>query len=144
MEVVLKHGEWGSSDARQEIELPVAAEYAYSAIDLAAALQWQYGIGIITHSTVYMYKGFEVTLVAANNSIYYYEIEITTTNKDEVETLKRKLRSIASEFSLKEFSENEFIDTCNAINESAVATFDFSSPQDRERAAQLLQETFTE
>jgi len=124
-ELIMKYGDWGGSDSRREISLPIEIENFEEAIDFLRFLGWDRGVVIPTETFVFDYEGVEFALVK-NSHFKYFEAEEIVDNQKKVESVNKHLLTICREFNLKPFKEEEFIHQINTLNNIKENQFDFS------------------
>lgn len=125
-EIVIKLGEWGGSESREEILVETKAGTFLNLIKVFGELGYKKGILCIRNSVVYDYKGIEFALVEVPNHSYYFEAEILTTT-DDAESAEVLIREVCEELNLIPFSKEEFFDYVNRLNREANTLFDYES-----------------
>ncbi len=123
-ELVLKYGQWGTEENRQEIVIPIKLENFEDSINFLKYLGWHTGVITLSDTFVFDYKGIEFSLV--KNKIYdYFEAEILINKKGKIEESKKKILNAIKELNLKVIDEEEFMDFLNSLNNEKNLQFDF-------------------
>ena len=124
-EIVMKYGAWGGSDSRKEISLPIELEKFEEAIDFLNCLDWNKGVIIATETFVFDYNGIEFALVK-NKHFSYFEAEKMVKDKEEINKTNKEILESCKEFKLEPFTEGEFMEQINTLNNIKENQFDFS------------------
>ncbi len=124
-ELVIKYGAWGGSDSRKEIFLPIEPKNFEEALDFLKHLGWDKGIIIATETSVFKYNEIEFALVK-NKNFNYFEAEKIIKDKKDVNKTNKEILEFCKEFNLKPFTENEFMEQINTLNNIKENQFDFS------------------
>ena len=124
-ELVMKYGDWSGSDSRREISLPIELEHFEEAVDFLRFLNWNKGVITASNTFVFDYKGVEFALVK-NGHFNYFEAEKITNNEKEVDKTNQEIIGLCKEFNLKPFTEDEFMNQINILNNIKENQFDFS------------------
>lgn len=124
-EIIIKYGKWGGSDSRKEISVPIELKNFDDAIDLLKHLGWNKGVVIATETFVFDYNGIEFALVK-NKSFNYFEAEKIIKDKKEINKTNKEIFELCKEFKLKPFTEDEFMEQINTLNNIKENKFDFN------------------
>jgi adenylate cyclase class IV len=124
-EMILKYGTWGSSDARHEISIPIQLENFGDAVDFLGFLGWSQGVVMATKTFVFICGGVEFSLVNQKDA-FYFEAEKLVKNSEEADRANLEILSACREFDLEPFSEDEFMEMVNSINNQEGSQFDFT------------------
>lgn len=139
-EIIMKYGQWGSSDERHEISIPIKLEDFDEAIQLFKYLGWDKGQFLPTKTYVFDYKGIEFALVDCEH-YDYFEAEKIVGSKDEIEKAKREIEDACKELKLEIFKEEEFMEILNNMINVQSTLFDLSK-QDFSEIKQKFKEFF--
>ncbi|MBI4154462.1 hypothetical protein HY498_00035 [Candidatus Woesearchaeota archaeon] len=123
-ELILKYGTWGSNDARKEISIPIPLDKFSDFVELLNLIGWNKGVIMATKTFVYIYKNIEFSLVKSKYLNYFEAEKLITDEKGKDKELNSILK-LCKEMSLKPFSEEEFMDQINRINNAPGMQFDF-------------------
>ncbi len=124
-ELILKYGTWGGSDSREEHSLPVPREKFADTVVILQRLGWTNGVVFATKTYVFHYKGIEFALVS-NRDLTYFEAEKMVADKKDITEEQDAILAACKSLHLEPFSDEEFMDTLNAINNKPENQFDFT------------------
>lgn len=83
------------------------------------------GVLCVRKSKVYDYKGVEFAFVEVPNHSFYFEAEKLIKDSDNKENAIREIREVCRELGLSLFSEKEFFDYVQLLNNEVNEVFDF-------------------
>jgi adenylate cyclase class IV len=124
-ELVMKYGEWGGSDSREEILIPLSLESFDSSVEFLKCLDWNCGIVMATKTFVFDYKGIEFALVKSK-SLNYFEAEKITKYQKKSKEIIKEIKEVCKEFGLETFTNEQFADAVNQMNNTPRAKFDLT------------------
>jgi len=124
-ELIIKHGDWSGSDSRREISLPIELESFEEALDFLKFLDWNKGVIVTTDTFLFDYKGIEFAVVK-NKHFNYFEAEKLTKDRKDIDKINKEILGVCKEFNLEPFSEEEFINQLNVLNNIEENQFDFA------------------
>ena len=137
-EIVLKYGFVRSTESRKEILIPISLDKFEEAVELFKFLDWYKGAIMATKTFVFNYKGIEIALVK-NHIQNYFEAEKLISNKKDAEKELENIKKICSEEGLIVFTDDEFFDMMDKMNNAEGGIFDF-----REQNFKEIKEKFKE
>ncbi len=124
-ELVMKYGEWGSSDSRKEILIPIKLEDFDKSVDFLKCLDWNCGVVMATKTFVFDYKGIEFALVKSK-SLNYFEAEKITDDNSQAEKITQEIKEICKEVGFTPFTDEQFTEAVNNMNNAPGAKFDLN------------------
>lgn len=122
-ELILKYGTWGGSDSRKEISIPISINKFLEAVELLHLIGWNKGVVMETNTYVFNYKDVEFSLVKSKH-LNYFEAERLVAETKNNRKEEEKINEVCVEMKLKPFTDKEFIDEINKVNNSG-DKFDF-------------------
>jgi len=125
-EIILKLGEWGGSDQRQELSVLAKPGEFDKLVQIFGHLGHKKGIMCVRRSKVFDYKGIEFALVEVRGHSYYFEAEIMAHSDGKEEAMK-KISDVCRELGLAIFSQEEFYQYIEKLNNESNEIFDFDN-----------------
>ena len=124
-EIVLKYGLFRKECERIEVSVHVDKKDFENAVNLLKYLGWKIAVAYATKVYTYEYKKVKISLVEILKTKFrLFEAE-KMSKKGKIKKAKAEIRKILSEFGLREFSEREFNEMCNHINNNKTLQFNF-------------------
>ncbi|MFP4634190.1 MAG: CYTH domain-containing protein [Candidatus Aenigmatarchaeota archaeon] len=124
-EIVLKHGEWRSSDEREEYIVQFDSRDFEDAIRILKALGWHMCIVNRKNTYKFKYGGIDFSLTHLPTFGYQFEAEILTEDGDRAEQKKEEILETLDKLDLEVYSEEEFKQLCNRLNNTEEIQYDF-------------------
>ncbi|MEI6731832.1 MAG: CYTH domain-containing protein [archaeon] len=125
--LVMKHGAWGGSDVRREIEIPIENEKFEDTVELLHILGLSQGVISVTETNVFDYKGVEFAFVKyANQDVNYFEAEKIAKKGQDTNAVMKEIELVCKELDLKLIPEEEMLDIMNLTNNAPGMQFDFT------------------
>lgn len=124
-EIVMKYGLVKGSESRKEILIPITLDKFGEAVELFKLLDWHKGVIMATKTFVFNYKEIEFALVKAYSHSYFEAEIIAGENDNHVEKLEY-ITKICKELGLAIFSEDEFYNFMDTLNNIKEIQFDFN------------------
>lgn len=131
-ELVMKYGSFGGSDTRKEFSFLFPLEKFTEMTEFLTYLGWKLGVINATKTFVYNYKDIEFALVEIKGFGYYYEAEILIEENEDINNARRKIIDVCKEMNLREFTNEEFNNQCNKINNTKELNFNFEKKSFRD------------
>lgn len=126
-EIIVKIGEWGGADRRKELSVLARPGQFDTLVQIFGELGFRKGILCVRKSEVYEYKDIEFALVEVPGHSFYYEAEKMAHEKENFDTLTKKITSVCTGLDLKVFDQKQFFEYINKLNREANEIFDYAN-----------------
>ncbi len=124
-EIIVKLGKWGGEEARKEISVVANKGDFDKLVQIFGIIGLTEGVLCVRKSRVYDYKGVEFAFVEVPNHSFYFEAEKLIKDSDNKENAIRETKEVCQELGLRLFSEKEFFDYVQLLNNEVNEVFDF-------------------
>lgn len=125
-EIIIKLGDWNSSNHRKELSVFTEAGSFDRLVQIYAALGYTKGMLCERTTQVYMYKDIEFALVEVPGHSFHYEAEIMSEEGD-VASAKAHIEEVCKELGLEIFTDQGYMDYIETLNKEANEVFDFEN-----------------
>lgn len=125
-EIVLKLGNWGGSENREEISIKTEPGKFEALVRTFGELGFLKGVLCIRNSMVYDFQEIEFALVEVPGHSYFFEAEILSDAQSVIEA-ESKIKKTCSELNLRTFSKDDFFKYVATLNNEANIAFDYNS-----------------
>lgn len=125
-EIIVKLGDWNSSNHRKELSVFTEAGSFDRLVQIYAALGYEKGMLCERTTQVYEYKDIEFALVEVPGHSFHYEAEIMST-EDGVDQAKKHIEDVCKELGLEIFTDQGYMDYIETLNEEANEVFEFKN-----------------
>lgn len=125
-EIIVKLGEWNSSNHRKELSVFTETGSFDRLVQIYAALGYTKGMLCERTTQVYEYDGIEFALVEVPNHSFHFEAEIMS-NEQNIASSKEHIKNTCGKLGLKIFSDKEYIEYIETLNKEANEIFDFKN-----------------
>jgi len=125
-EIIVKVGEWGANEMRQEISVLTAPGTFDSLVQIFGIIGLTKGALCIRNSEVYDYEGIEFSIVEVPNHSKYFEAEKVVPDGIDSQKIHQEIKKFCQELGLKPFDKESFMRYLEVLNKEANTTFDFS------------------
>jgi predicted adenylyl cyclase CyaB len=128
-EVILKLGEWGGSDCREELSVLTEKNSTETLLKIFGEMGFIKAIKGVRHTLAYDYKDIEIALVEVPGHSYYFEAEIVApANSDHTEVYK-KIKAELDELGLETFSDEGFHDYIDQLNSESNEVYEYQKEE---------------
>ena len=125
-EIIVKLGDWNSSNHRKELSVFTEAGSFDRLVQIYAALGYEKGMLCERTTQVYEYKGIEFALVEVPNHSFHYEAEIMST-EDDIDQAKKHIEDVCEELGLEIFTDQGYMDYIETLNKEANEVFEYKN-----------------
>lgn len=125
-EIIVKLGDWNSSNHRKELSVFTEAGSFDRLVQIYAALGYEKGMLCERTTQVYEYKDIEFALVEVPGHSFHYEAEIMST-EDGVDQTKKHIEDVCKELGLEIFTDQGYMDYIETLNKEANEVFEFKN-----------------
>lgn len=125
-EIIVKLGDWTSSNHRKELSVFTEAGSFDRLVQIYAALGYEKGMLCERTTQVYEYKDIEFALVEAPGQNFHFEAEIMS-DEQGVDTAKAHIEEVCEELGLKIYSDEEYVEHIEKLNNEVNEVFDFKN-----------------
>lgn len=125
-EIIVKLGDWNSSNHRKELSVFTEAGSFDKLVQIYAALGYEKGMLCERTTQAYMYDGVEFALVSVPNHSFHFEAEIMAEEGGE-EAARKHIEEVCNRLGLTIFSNEEYMAYIEKLNEEANEVFDFKN-----------------
>ena len=123
-EIIVKLGDWNSSNHRKELSVFTEAGSFDRLVQIYAALGYEKGMLCERTTQVYEYNGIEFALVEVPGHSFHYEAEIMS-DEGSVEEACAHIEEVCKELGLEIFTDQGYMDYIETLNKEANEVFDF-------------------
>lgn len=123
-EIIVKLGDWNSSNHRKELSVFTEAGSFDRLVQIYAALGYEKGMLCERTTQVYEYNGIEFALVEVPGHSFHYEAEIMS-DEGSVEEARAHIEEVCKELGLEIFTDQGYMDYIETLNKEANEVFDF-------------------
>lgn len=124
-EIITKVGNWGGQESRKEISVKCEQGSFDRLVQNYAVLGYTKGTLCVRNSEVFDYKGIEFALVEVPGHSYYFEAEKIATSPNDTAKAHEAIEVVCKEIGLDCFTEEQFFEYVEMLNEEANGIFDF-------------------
>lgn len=125
-EVVIKYGNWLTGETREEYQIALMLEDLPELLKMLSILGKSWGTAVYSETSVFMYKGVEVSLVYVPNNIYYWELEISVRDKPKTIKAEAKVDKMIKQFGLRVIGSVGMENFVNVLNARKFWQFNFT------------------
>ncbi|MFA6322277.1 MAG: hypothetical protein WCX71_02255 [Candidatus Buchananbacteria bacterium] len=124
-EIIIKLGQWGGSDQREEISAFAQPGQFDSLVQIFKVLDLTKGMLCQRKIDVFEYQGVEFALVGVpNGHSYYFEAEKMVDENDDKDQATQEILNVCQNLGLQAFSQQEFFDYIHKLNKEINELFD--------------------
>ncbi len=124
-EIALKYGKWSGKDARREFGFHIASEQYENYIEFLKILGYDQAVLMANTKYDYRYHDVEFSLVEVPDWGYYFEAEMLV-EENQKKAAEKKIDAEVEALGLKVFSEEEFYDLLDELNNRPGVKIDLS------------------
>ena len=125
-EIIVKLGDWTSSNNRKELSVFTEAGSFDTLVQIYAALGYTKGMLCERITEAYNDDGIEFAIVAIPGNSYHFEAEVMA-DEDNVAAAKAHIQEVCEKLDLKIFTDEEYIAYIETLNKEANEVFDFEN-----------------
>ena len=125
-EIIVKLGDWTSSNHRKELSVFAEAGSFDRLVQIYAALGYEKGMLCERITQVYEYDGIEFALVGIPNHSFHFEAEIMSDEKH-AEEARKHIEETCRKLGLTIFTDGEYLNYIDTLNKEANEVFDFKN-----------------
>ena len=123
-EIIIKLGEWTSSNSRKEISVFTEVGSFDKLVQIYAALGYKKGMLCERITEVYNYEDIEFAIVEIPGHSYHFEAEVMS-NEDNIKLAKEHIKKVCDKLKMKIFANEDYLNYIDKLNKEANEIFDF-------------------
>lgn len=128
-EIIVKLGDWNSSNHRKELSVFTEAGSFDVLVQIFAELGYEKGMLCERITEAFNYDGIEFAVVEIPGHSYHFEAEMMSDESD-VESAKKHIREVCEKLGMEIFTDEGYIEYIEKLNKEANEVFEFKNYTD--------------